>query len=235
MGAAREHARAFADLAGGEWAQLWDALVAALARCAAQAGPAADACREADRRQVGGGRPGNGGGDAGAPGGHDPAAPRLAGRASSPPSLPWSSASSSSSSSSSSPNPGGRDNPPRAPVAFEDDLRKLRLALKFLSDCLRRAQRQAFALREACRTARVPGPDFAGPPPDGAAPTPPPRTDSNATPALAEVAALTNRRLCAMEANYELGQDACASVVPGTSPVEFSRLVLTLARGALRV
>lgn len=223
---ARDHAAAFLSRVD-DWRRFWDAFVLVFSQCAGLAGAADAACDERDRLQLRGfeGKPQRSD-DLGGLSGYDPASVRT------------------------SDMQGGALralNVSRAPVDFEDAMRRLRLSHRFLAECLEKARASLFMARESCRgggeaddadgDGGVTAAEFlfedeeedCGVVRAGASSKKP------GQPSLCAVLGLTMRKLSSMEENFEVADTLLRSCIgtPGVTvgAAEWTRYTLLLARG----
>ena len=123
-------------------------------------------------------------------------------------------------------------------LAFEDALRRLHLAHRFLKESLSKLQHHSFQMQEACRLAQMSAHEFAGvnavavdggseasKEPDSA------EIRNNNNPIPFQVVNLVTKKVACIEENVELATEILYSVKWTTSAADWTRFALILTRG----
>ena len=121
-------------------------------------------------------------------------------------------------------------------IAFEDGMRRLRLAHRFLTDCLKELQTESFRMQEGCRVEQLASSEFAGLHTAAANNDDPVREDRQPKKLVPyKVVDLVRAKVAGIEENIELATELLHSLKHTTSAADWTRFALLLNRGSQKI
>ena len=121
-------------------------------------------------------------------------------------------------------------------VPFEDGMRRLRLAHRFLTDCLQKLQTESFRMQEGCRVKQLSSSEFAGLNNTTANSDDPVEEDCQPKKLVPyKVVDLVRAKVAGIEENIELATELLHSLTHTTSAADWTRFALLLNRGSQKI
>ena len=121
-------------------------------------------------------------------------------------------------------------------IAFEDGMRRLRLAHRFLTDCLKKLQTESFRMQEGCRVEQLGSSEFAGLHNTTANNDDPVNEDRQPKKLVPyKVVDLVRAKVAGIEENIELATELLHSLKHTTSAADWTRFALLLNRGSQKI